>query len=191
MSPQNVKDYVKVYHNFFGEDFCKTVVSQLEKDHWHKHSYNNPLLNENITYDDDLSVSNKLNTIEKQEVHNRVWDALNKYMVEDNPPFREWFSGWSAYSSTRFNRYDENTNMKLHCDHIHTIFDGQLKGVPILTVLGTLNNNYTGGEFLLFEDYEVKLDTGSVIVFPSNFLYPHQVNSVKSGVRYSFVSWAW
>jgi hypothetical protein len=33
--------------------------------------------------------------------------------------------------------------------------------------------------------------TGDVIIFPSTFLYPHKVNEVKKGIRYSFVSWAW
>jgi predicted 2-oxoglutarate/Fe(II)-dependent dioxygenase YbiX len=191
MTPQNLLDYVKVYDNFFDEDFCKVVVSQLDKDPWNKHSYNDPIANENITYDDDLSIHAIHDTIEKQKVNKKVWDALYKYIVEDNPPFQKWFGAWSGYTGVRFNRYDVNTNMKIHCDHIHTIFDGNLKGVPILTVLGSLNNDYIGGEFLMFGDYEIKLKTGSVIVFPSNFLYPHQVNSVKSGVRYSFVSWAW
>lgn len=191
MTPQNLLDYVKVYDNFFDEDFCEKLVSQLDKDNWQKHSYNNPINNENITYDDDLSVHAIHDTIEKQKVNKRVWDALYKYIVEDNPPFQNWFGAWSGYTRVRFNRYDVNTNMKIHCDHIHSIFDGNIKGVPVLTVLGALNNDYTGGEFLMFGDYEIKLKTGSVIVFPSNFLYPHQVNSVKSGVRYSFVSWAW
>ena len=36
-----------------------------------------------------------------------------------------------------------------------------------------------------------KLNQGDVLIFPSNFLYPHKVNSIKKGTRYSFVSWVW
>jgi predicted 2-oxoglutarate/Fe(II)-dependent dioxygenase YbiX len=81
--------------------------------------------------------------------------------------------------------------MKLHCDHIHDLFDGQVKGVPILTIVGLLNEDFEGGNFLLWDNENINLETGSVVIFPSNFMYPHRVSTIKSGVRYSFVSWAW
>ena len=30
----------------------------------------------------------------------------------------------------------------LHADHIHSMFDGEKKGIPILSVLGVLNDDY-------------------------------------------------
>ena len=81
--------------------------------------------------------------------------------------------------------------MKLHCDHIQSIFDGSKKGIPTLTILGSLNNDYKGGELILFKDKKIDLKAGNVVVFPSNFLYPHEVKPVISGVRYSYVSWVW
>ena len=57
--------------------------------------------------------------------------------------------------------------------------------------LGSLNNNYSGGEFIMFGDEYIKLDKGDIVVFPSNFLYPHRVEPVTNGTRYSFVSWVW
>ena len=60
-----------------------------------------------------------------------------------------------------------------------------------LTLLGTLNDDYEGGEFVIWGDKEVEIPPGSIAVFPSNFLYPHKVNPVISGVRYSYVSWVW
>lgn len=70
------------------------------------------------------------------------------------------------------------------------MFDGNKKGIPILTVLGGLNDDYEGGELILCGE-QVELKAGEVLVFPSNFLYPHEVKPVKSGTRYSFVSWVW
>ena len=81
--------------------------------------------------------------------------------------------------------------MALHCDHIHSIFTGEARGIPILSVVGSLNDGYTGGEFIMFDDYKIKLNPGELMVFPSNFMYPHKVNLVTSGVRDTFVSWAW
>jgi predicted 2-oxoglutarate/Fe(II)-dependent dioxygenase YbiX len=81
--------------------------------------------------------------------------------------------------------------MHEHCDHIRDIFEGKNRGVPILSVLGVLNEDYTGGEFVMFQDERIELKTGDLMIFPSSFLYPHKVNPVIEGVRYSFVSWVW
>jgi predicted 2-oxoglutarate/Fe(II)-dependent dioxygenase YbiX len=53
-----------------------------------------------------------------------------------------------------------------------------------------LNDDYEGGEFAFFErELEYKLKKGSCIMFPSNFMYPHEVMPVTSGTRYSIVTW--
>ena len=38
---------------------------------------------------------------------------------------------------------------------------------------------------------KIDLKQGSVLIFPSNFMYPHEVESITKGSRYSFVSWVW
>jgi predicted 2-oxoglutarate/Fe(II)-dependent dioxygenase YbiX len=81
--------------------------------------------------------------------------------------------------------------MEQHCDHIYDLFDGDRKGIPVLSVVGALNDNYKGGEFVMFEDTHIPLPAGSVMVFPSVFLYPHRVEPITEGIRYSLVSWAW
>lgn len=81
--------------------------------------------------------------------------------------------------------------MKLHCDHIHDMFDGNIKGVPILSIVGVLNDNYLGGDFIMWEDTKIELQAGDILLFPSNFLFPHKVLDVTKGKRYSFVSWVY
>ena len=79
--------------------------------------------------------------------------------------------------------------MNGHIDHIHSIFDGVHKGIPIISVIGLLNDDYKGGEFMFNEEYKVELKQGDIVLFPSNFLYPHRVNNIREGTRYSFVTW--
>ena len=102
-----------------------------------------------------------------------------------------WFTSWTGYTQIKINKYTENKKMAIHCDHIHTIFDGELKGVPILSVLGFLNDDYDGGELIMFDDQVCEVKKGDLLIFPSNFLYPHKVNPVTKGVRYSIVSWVY
>ena len=79
--------------------------------------------------------------------------------------------------------------MKAHYDHIYSLFDGKLRGVPILSFVGLLNDNYKGGEFMC-RNKKIKLKRGDILMFPSNFMYPHEVKEVTKGIRYSFVGWA-
>jgi predicted 2-oxoglutarate/Fe(II)-dependent dioxygenase YbiX len=71
------------------------------------------------------------------------------------------------------------------------MFDGTIKGIPVLSILGALNDDYEGGELVFWESEKINLKAGEVMIFPSNFMYPHRVDEVKSGTRYSFVSWVW
>jgi hypothetical protein len=102
-----------------------------------------------------------------------------------------WFNSWDGYSKVRWNRYSENKKMALHIDHIKSLFDGDRKGIPILSILGMLNNDYEGGKFIMFDNYEIELKAGDLLLFPSVFLYPHKVTPVTKGERYSFISWSW
>lgn len=183
-------DYVKIYENHIPKDLCKLSVKNLENINWEKHRFYFPDTHEFKSYDNELSVSVD-NIPEKEEINKQVWFAIERYILKDFKSFGEWFGGWQGYTSIRFNRYDPTTQMKLHCDHIQSMFDGDRKGIPTLTVLGALNDDYEGGELFMFGEHHVHLPAGAVVVFPSNFMFPHEVKPVKSGIRYSYVSWSW
>lgn len=189
-TPQKLTDYVKVYNGFLNEDICRQTTQVLASAEWTKHTFYDAINNRYHSYDHELAVSHA-EIPQKQALNQRVWDAIHRYITVDFKDFAPWFSAWQGFSSVRFNRYDPDTRMKLHCDHIHSLFDGQRKGVPVLTVLGALNNEYKGGEFVLFGDQVVPMPAGTIIVFPSTFMYPHEVRMVTEGIRYSFVSWTW
>jgi predicted 2-oxoglutarate/Fe(II)-dependent dioxygenase YbiX len=123
----------------------------------------------------------------KKYLDNKIKDCVNDYLknVVPNPV------GIKETSTIRFNRYQVGTNMKFHHDHIHALFDGEKKGVPILSILGLLNDDFEDGDFLMFDAKKVQLEAGDIILFPSNFLYPHAVATVTKGTRYSFVSWGY
>lgn len=184
-----LRDYIKIYKGFYDPAFCNSVVSDLEKASWKQHTFYDNINKKHISFENELSISHDKISL-KKELDEKIWHVIEKYVVKDMKHMHSWYSGWSGYTPSRFNKYDTSTQMKLHCDHITSMFDGERKGIPTLTVLGALNEGYEGGELILCGE-QVELKTGDVIVFPSNFLYPHEVKQVKSGTRYSFVSWVW
>lgn len=97
-------------------------------------------------------------------------------------------------TSPRFNRYQVGEHMEKHVDHIYSCFDGNLKGIPVISIIGILNEDYEGGDLTFYlggEEYTPKLKTGDTLVFPSAFPWAHEVKPVTSGTRYTWVSWAW
>lgn len=58
----------------------------------------------------------------------------------------------------------------------------------VLSMSIALNDDYTGGEFK-FWDKVIRLPVGGAIMFPSNFMYPHEILPVVSGTRYSMITW--
>ncbi len=88
----------------------------------------------------------------------------------------------------RINRYEIGNNIDEHIDHIHSIFDGTYKGIPVISFVGVLNDDYEGGDFIIRGE-KVALKTGDVIMFPSCYLYPHEVTTITKGTRYSIVAW--
>lgn len=169
------------------KDVCDTTTQSLAASRWTTHSYRD--LDGNYkSYDKELDVTWD-SVPGRQQIMDTFWQATNRYLNEDLK--MPWFSGWSGFTGVRFNKYSPNTQMKEHCDHIHDIFDGQIKGIPVLTILCGLNNEYEGGELVFFGDTQYELKAGDIMVFPSLFLYPHKVQEVTSGTRYSCVSWVY
>lgn len=87
----------------------------------------------------------------------------------------------------RINRYSEGGFMSKHCDNIHHSH-GQQYGFPQVSTLLFLNDNYDGGEFVVADEvYNTK--RGSGIIFPSNFMFPHEVKPITKGTRWSIIAW--
>ena len=191
---KDLTKYMANYENFLDEDYCKKAVKALKKAEWSTHQFYQSKSNDYVSYENELSVSWS-NIRQRKEIQNKLYEGLMRYCKElpkvAGAPVHDWFNGWNGYSELRFNKYDETTLMKLHCDHIHSMFDGSRKGIPALSLLGCLNDDYEGGELIFWDDTEIELKGGSLLIFPSNFLYPHEVKPVKKGSRYSYVSWAW
>jgi hypothetical protein len=79
-------------------------------------------------------------------------------------------------------KYDESGHLPAHQD----------QGISsrVLSVLLYLNDDYEGGEIeFRHSGLKFKPKAGSVLFFPSNFLYVHEVYPVTKGPRYALPNW--
>jgi predicted 2-oxoglutarate/Fe(II)-dependent dioxygenase YbiX len=188
---KTLQDYIKIYKNVLSNEFCDKILNELKNVNWVEHTFYNSISKEHIDINGTNELMNSWDNIQsKNELDKKVWDCIYQYIVLDFST--TYFDSWNGFNTIRFNKYYNNKKMELHCDHIQSMFDGERKGIPILSILGALNNNYEGGKFLMFDEkIEIKLNKGDIMIFPSNFLYPHEVEPVTKGTRNTFVTWVW
>lgn len=186
---KNLEYYVLKKKKFLSPEICNQIIEEMNSINFEEHTFYNPMTKEykprSGSQEFDISWEN---TPTKKIIMDKLWFAVRDYLTFLDMP---WFQQWNGYSELRLNKYSENKKMALHCDHIRSMFDGERKGVPILSILGVLNDDFEGGEFIIFQNEKIEFEKGDVIIFPSNFLYPHKVEPVKKGTRYSFISWVW
>ena len=120
-----------------------------------------------------------------EELNHAVTDVAERYSEEVKKAKRNFV----AHKTTDFrvNKYEKGGYMSLHCDNIHHSH-GQQYGYPQASVLLFLNDDFEGGEFIVSE-LRLKIEKGDAIIFPSNFMFPHEVKEVTKGTRWSIVSW--
>jgi len=193
MKKESLKDYILHLDKHIPNNICKTTIKELSQfSNWERHAWTDPKTFERKSKfgNKELDVCIPNNITHIKTLYDLVWKALEKYILIDKIAGLH-LKGWKGFSEIRFNRYDKSQKMSKHIDHIHSLFTGDIRGIPILSIVAVLNDDYKGGEFIMFDDYEIKFKAGDLIIFPSVFLYPHLVKPVKKGIRYSFVSWCY
>ena len=181
--------YTKLYKRVVPHEICDQTIKEMDTIEFQEHNFYNAKTGENKPRSGSQELSMSWGNVStKIKLNKFVDDVAYKYVQDLKMP---WFTEYQGYSHVRFNKYAEKKKMALHADHIHSRFDGERKGIPILSVLGVLNDDYKGGEFIVFDDYVVPFKKGDICVFPSVFLFPHKVEPVTKGTRYSYISWVW
>jgi Rps23 Pro-64 3,4-dihydroxylase Tpa1-like proline 4-hydroxylase len=85
-------------------------------------------------------------------------------------------------------KYENTGFYTWHVDHFATI-------PRTMSCILLLNNDYEGGNLCFRNpdgtgEWQVEVKPNRMIIWPSNFLYPHTVKPVTKGKRYSVVAWA-
>ena len=193
---RNIEHYAKKY-KFLDKEICEQTLKELKEiensnnayEGFMQHNFYDPRTGKYSTRsgNQELDVT-FVNTSTKKIIMEKLWHQLHTYLGDVD---FKWFNSWSGYSDIRWNKYSETRKMALHCDHIKSLFDGDKKGIPTLSCLGVLTDDYEGGEFVMWDNTVIPFEQGDLLIFPSIFLYPHKVEPVTKGTRYSYISWVW
>ena len=173
----NLTDYIKCYEEILDEKTCTNIVNDISIDNFKKA----------LTGDDDESsfrncYTNKLNSKYDKKIYECVGEILQKY-VKSFPYFSTGLSIEDTGYGHLIYKGSEKGEYKTHVDH----YDLDPR---VLSCSFILNDKYDGGDFSFFEGkHIVKKKSGSAVVFPSNFCFPHAVTPVTNGDRHSVITW--
>lgn len=180
-----VKDYILEIKKFFPKSFCEKII----------YYYNNENLPDatvvsgknkeirNCNTRDVLQTVTFGEKILKNFITDKLWQAVEVY----NKKFP--YSQAQKISQLDFLKYEHNSYKVGYAYHTDM---GEKVSLRQLSISICLNNDFTGGEFvfdMLSEKIQYPQNIGDVIIFPSNFMYPHQVNPITEGTRYALIGW--
>lgn len=185
-----LKSYIGLYENAISPSLCDNYIEDSKTFLWELIPW--------TTYKNFEFTSVDVSEYNQGE---RCNDIPTKYKLSLSPIIEKFAKIYMEDTSAQFtiggfskillNRYPIGSSCQKHVDHIHSLFDGNRKGIPSLSIVGLMNDDFEGGEFVFWDNYVVPLKKGSIVIFPSNFLYSHKVNRITKGTRFSLVTWVW
>lgn len=171
----DIRDYIKVYRTDLPETFLENLIKR------------NPKFRVTVIGEDRRVDLNKRHCSAcdlTDEENKQVWSQVDKCLKLYQNGMQDVHLHISRNSDGyQVIKYTEGCFYKQHTDMGNSV-------CRTLSIILLLNDDFTGGELAFFNGtYVIPLKKNEMVIFPSNFLYPHQVTPVTSGIRYTMVTW--
>lgn len=179
-----LEQYVKVYHDVIPEDLCDAIIAEYSNsDEWTAATTHGGLQTD-VRNVDEISMSADSiigDSGIRRELDNRVFESVSSISKKYHQEFKHFEI--NVDTGYQLLRYKEGQFYTQHVDS----FVNQQRSLSCSMIL---NDDYEGGEFCFWDGTMMhKPPKGSALVFPSNFMYPHEIRKVTKGERYSIITW--
>jgi predicted 2-oxoglutarate/Fe(II)-dependent dioxygenase YbiX len=185
MEHGKLEDYIHIVKNAIDNQTCDEILNEfINSDEWVNTEIASGI-NKNVRNCQTIVISYphviQKNKDIRQGLDNAIFDGASKCIKEYNVKFShckiEEDSGYELL------KYPEGCFYIEHTD--------SFKAAPrAISCSFMVNDDFEGGEFAFFNrELKYKLEKGDALLFPSNFMYPHEVMPVTKGTRYSIITW--
>jgi hypothetical protein len=111
-----------------------------------------------------------------QDCHDLQKAAVDDYCAKHN------ISELRYWEVSNFVKYNKGQHFEYHHDHGYSYN-------CTVSLVAYLNDDFDGGELHFSkQDILYKPNAGDLVIFPSNYMYPHRAMPVHSGTKYSLVT---
>lgn len=183
---KNLEDYIVILEDIFPVDLCDRILQEYENcDDWKQSTIATGDTRTDVRNTDIIGISGadviNRNPQSRRDLDSTIFTFANQAIVEYNKKFP--FAMIQQDSGYDLLRYQLGGFYVQHTDS----FMQQPRGVSCSIAL---NDDYEGGDWAFWNrEKQVRLKKGSIIMFPSNFMYPHEILPVTKGTRYSIITW--
>jgi len=187
----SVDEYVILIKNMIPVELCDAILEEYKNtEEWEVagtatgKGFEEFKIDDKVRNCDTIEISQPLvinNKPNRLEIDNRLFECVTKCLDEYNKKFNHI----NVQEDTGYEllRYEVGGFYSEHTDSF-------LKAPRLVSCSLALNDNYKGGEIAFFnKERKYKLNKGDVLMFPSTFMYPHEILPVTEGVRYSIITW--
>ena len=172
---ENILDFIKVYPGAVSNELCDEIVNKYkDSDKFELASIeggNNNKVRNCYRYD----------ITEDKDIDAKIFDEQNSNIKR----YLKSFPSAHIKEDTGYDllKYETDGFYIEHVDH-------SANNIRTVSCSIILNDDYEGGEFAFFgREHVITASKGDVIMFPSNFIYRHEVLPVTKGTRYAIITW--
>jgi predicted 2-oxoglutarate/Fe(II)-dependent dioxygenase YbiX len=181
----DLKDYVQVYQNLLAPETCEQIIEWAEQQGEAESPWDGwEVAKTAVSNDVNIVTTDRKCHYTMMNEHRGVCvDNINSAIkhVQKSYPY---LHKCTEHTGIQIMRYQVGHYFKEH-------IDAYTAGPRTLTLDIKLNDKFEGGALTFWQDkHQFRyLCTGDAVVFPSSFLYPHEVHPVTKGVRYQCIMW--
>lgn len=185
---ENLLDYIQVIDNIIPEQLCDMILDeyQNQSNDWEPAKVGQGVVNDKVRNVETIIIDDNSILHKNFNVRHQIVTQLNGVMFFVINKYKRLFApGLESQRNSEFAllKYSEGCFYKEHTDS----FAALSRHIAISL---HLNDDYEGGEFGFYNGkHKIKAKKGSAIIFPSNFMYPHEIFPVTKGTRYSIITW--
>lgn len=181
-------DYIVKLESFVPQDLCDLILKEYkESDDWQQSTMSG-FYSPDVRTCDLINMSDP-NVIQKNySIRSLIDSRILQTVISAGDEYKKIYPRAVFNCDTGYHllRYKTGQFIKHHVDTSNT--DHRVVSCSIQL---NSKNEFTGGEWEFFEGetFSMTQDKGDMVMFPSNFCYPHQIKTIESGVRYSIITW--
>lgn len=188
LSTKSLNEFILHFENWIEPDFCDELLDEYaDTNLWE------PTLT-GSGYDPDSRKCNAINISDdhiKNETNVEARHELDEYLFTR---VSDLIQRYQFVHDDFLLEMQEDTGYELLKYEVGDFFlehsDSFKENPRALTIIFALNDNYEGGEIGFFKrELIYKLNVGDAIIFPSNFMYPHEILPITKGTRFSVITW--
>lgn len=185
-SPADIGDYIVQLAAMLPRSFCEDILREYrDAGDWQAAHVESGGVRRDVRDTDMVMLSDRAVIARNRAPRQRLDEKLVRHTAAALQGYHARFPRCQVGRDSGFEllRYRAGGFYRQHTDSFH-------RAPRELACSFLLNDDFEGGEFAFFDRSRTfRMRQGDALLFPANFMYPHEVLPVTSGTRYAIVTW--